>query len=121
MLRILEGDYSEPILPELGVNFLDEAEGDLRDWLSSEDGAFVPAAALLRAENGAGSEPLFWMSCWSSPRPRSWRTGAGQRGLARLRPGPSSVEAVAPPRSCAAREARRRLIRSPFRVTETGS
>jgi hypothetical protein len=58
VMQIREGDRT---LYELGVNFLDEREGDLRDRLSSEDGALAPAAALLRAENGAASEPLFWI------------------------------------------------------------
>jgi Ca-activated chloride channel homolog len=58
VLRILEGDQA---IYELGVNFLDETEGDLRDRLSSEDGAVATAGALLRADNGAGSDPLFWI------------------------------------------------------------
>jgi hypothetical protein len=58
VMRILEGDQA---IYELGINFLDETEGDLRDRLSSEDGAAAPAGALLRAENGAGSDPLFWI------------------------------------------------------------
>ena len=58
VMQILDGDQA---IYELSVNLLDEAEGDLRDRLSSEDGAFAPPAALLRAEHGAGSDPLFWI------------------------------------------------------------
>lgn len=57
VLRLFEGDR---VQYELGINLLDESEGDLRARVSSEDGAFATGAALLRAENGAASDPLFW-------------------------------------------------------------
>ena len=48
------------VLFELGVNFLDEAETDLRRQATAETGQLA-AAAGLRAESGPASDPLFWM------------------------------------------------------------
>ena len=71
LLQILEGDE---VLFELGVNFLDDAETDLRRQSTADAGAFADAAGL-RAESGAASDPLFWMllmaiagRCGASPR-----------------------------------------------------
>jgi hypothetical protein len=58
LLRVLEG---EKILYELGVNFLDEDEGDLRRAASGDSGAFETQAASLKTENGPASDPLFWL------------------------------------------------------------
>jgi Ca-activated chloride channel homolog len=64
LLQIVEGPErvggSETILFELGVNFLDEAESNLRDRLTAQAGRFAEVAAL-RAESGPESDPLFWM------------------------------------------------------------
>lgn len=57
LLEILEGDQ---VLFELGVNFLDEHETRLGDLATVETGALA-AAAGLRAESGAASDPLFWV------------------------------------------------------------
>ena len=56
-LEILEGDA---VLFELGVNFLDEAEPDLRKQQSQDVGSLadVPGA---RIESGPSSDPLFWI------------------------------------------------------------
>ena len=57
LLQILEGDQ---ILFELGVNFLDESESDLRRQSTAEAGGLTPSAGL-RAESGPASDPLFWI------------------------------------------------------------
>jgi hypothetical protein len=57
LLQILEGD---DIRFELGVNFLDDAESDLRRQTSADAGAFGDAPALRR-ESGPSSDPLFWI------------------------------------------------------------
>jgi Ca-activated chloride channel homolog len=57
LLQILEGDQ---ILFELGVNFLDESESDLRRQSSADAGGLAPSAGL-RAESGPSSDPLFWV------------------------------------------------------------
>ena len=63
LLQIVEGPErvggSETVLFELGVNFLDEAESNLRDRLTAQAGRFAGVAAL-RAESGPESDPLFW-------------------------------------------------------------
>jgi hypothetical protein len=57
LLQILEDDQ---VLFEIGVNFLDEAETSLRDRSTADTGAFANVAGM-RAENGAASDPLFWL------------------------------------------------------------
>jgi hypothetical protein len=57
LLQILEGDE---VLFELGVNFLDEAETNLRNQETAEAGAFTNGSGL-RAESGPASDPLFWI------------------------------------------------------------
>jgi hypothetical protein len=57
LLQILEGDA---VLFELGVNFLDESEANLRHQTTADAGALVDAAGL-RAESGPASDPLFWV------------------------------------------------------------
>jgi hypothetical protein len=63
LLQIVEGPAraggSETVLFELGVNFLDETESNLRDRTTAEVGRFADVAAL-RAESGPESDPLFW-------------------------------------------------------------
>jgi hypothetical protein len=58
LLQILEGDA---VLFELGVNFLDEDESNLRTKVTSETGKFDNASQGLRSENGSSSDPLFWV------------------------------------------------------------
>ncbi|MEO5823775.1 MAG: hypothetical protein ABIT71_24985, partial [Vicinamibacteraceae bacterium] len=63
VLQIVEGPErvggSETVLFELGVNFLDETESNLRDRVTADVGRFADVAAL-RAESGPESDPLFW-------------------------------------------------------------
>jgi hypothetical protein len=54
----LDGD---DVLFELGVNFLDEDETNLRAKSTSEIGKFDNASRGLRSENGPASDPLFWV------------------------------------------------------------
>ena len=56
-LQILDG---EEVLLELGVNFLDNSETDLRRQTTADSGALVGASGL-RAESGPESDPLFWV------------------------------------------------------------
>jgi hypothetical protein len=63
LLQILEnpkGLGREVVLFELGVNFLDEAETNLRN-LSTADVGEAADVAGLRAESGPASDPLFWL------------------------------------------------------------
>ena len=57
LLQILEGDE---VLFELGVNFLDESETNLRDQSTADAGELADVAGL-RAESGPASDPLFWV------------------------------------------------------------
>jgi hypothetical protein len=57
LLQILEGDA---VLFELGVNFLDESESNLRRQATADAGELTPAVGL-RAESGPSSDPLFWL------------------------------------------------------------
>jgi hypothetical protein len=58
LLQILDGD---DVLFELGVNFLDEDETNLRAKSTSEIGKFDSGSRGLRSENGPASDPLFWV------------------------------------------------------------
>lgn len=58
LLQVLDG---ADVRFELGVNFLDEIETNLRDRTSGEAGAFNPQAPALAAESGPASDPLFWV------------------------------------------------------------
>lgn len=58
LLQVMEGN---DVLFELGVNFLDEEESNLRDRTAVELGKFDGRAAGLRSENGPASDPLFWL------------------------------------------------------------
>ncbi len=64
LLQILEGPEriggGETVLFELGVNFLDESETNLRDRKTAAVGRFRDEAAV-RVESGPESEPLFWL------------------------------------------------------------
>ena len=64
LLQILEGSETiggnDTVLFELGVNFLDESESDLRDRQTAAVGRFTDVAAV-RAESGPESDPLFWL------------------------------------------------------------
>jgi Ca-activated chloride channel homolog len=64
VLQIVEGPErvggSETVLFELGVNFLDETESNLRDRATAEVGRFA-AVAAVRAASGPESDPLFWV------------------------------------------------------------
>jgi hypothetical protein len=57
LLQILEGDA---VLFEIGVNFLDESESNLRNRSTADIGALTEGAGL-RAESGPSSDPLFWV------------------------------------------------------------
>jgi hypothetical protein len=57
LLQLLEGDE---VLFEMGVNFLDEAETNLRSQSTAEAGE-LEGVADLRAEAGPASDPLFWV------------------------------------------------------------
>ena len=57
LLEILEG---EEVLFEIGVNFLDETEGDLRKQTTADAGSLAEASGL-HADAGVTSDPLFWM------------------------------------------------------------
>ena len=57
LLEILEGDE---VLFEIGVNFLDESESDLRSQSSAEIGVLTEVAGP-RGEGGPESNPLFWL------------------------------------------------------------
>jgi len=48
------------VLFELGVNFLDAREADLRRQATADLGALADAPGL-RAESGPASDPLFWI------------------------------------------------------------
>ena len=56
LLQIVEADR---VLYELGVNFLDEGESDLRRQASADSGD--RGGADVRAEGGPASDPLFWI------------------------------------------------------------
>jgi hypothetical protein len=64
LLQILEGaggvGGNEVALFELGVNFLDESEANLRDRMAADAGRFGDVGTL-RAESGPESDPLFWL------------------------------------------------------------
>ena len=64
LLQVIEGPGriggGETVLFELGVNFSDETESNLRDRLTANTGRFADVAAL-RAESGPESDPLFWV------------------------------------------------------------
>jgi hypothetical protein len=64
LLQIVEGPAhagaGETVLVELGVNFFDEVESNLRDRATADAGRFADAAAL-RAESGPEADPLFWV------------------------------------------------------------
>jgi hypothetical protein len=57
LLQILEDDE---VLFELGVNFLDEPETNLRHQSTADVGELTEVAGL-RAESGPASDPLFWV------------------------------------------------------------
>jgi hypothetical protein len=57
LLQVLEGD---DVLFEVGVNFLDEVESNLRNRSTADIGALTEGAGL-RAESGPSSDPLFWV------------------------------------------------------------
>jgi Ca-activated chloride channel homolog len=57
LLQIMEGD---DVLYELGVNFLDEAETDLRGQTTADSGELSEASGP-RTGGGPASDPLFWL------------------------------------------------------------
>ena len=57
LLQLLEGDE---VLFELGINFLDEREADLRRQTTAEAGTLTEATGF-RGESGPSSDPLFWL------------------------------------------------------------
>jgi Ca-activated chloride channel homolog len=63
LLQILdgpEGPGGDEVLFELGVNFLDESETNLRGLSTADVGGFGGVSGL-RAESGPESDPLFWL------------------------------------------------------------
>jgi len=63
LLQIIEdpdGTEGDAVLYELGVNFLDENEANLRDRSTGNAGQFADVSGL-RAETGPASDPLFWI------------------------------------------------------------
>ena len=57
LLQVLDGDTT---LVEVGVNFLDPHESNLRPQATADIGAFADDRGL-RAESGPASDPLFWV------------------------------------------------------------
>ena len=57
LLEILEGDT---VLFDIGVNFLDETESNLRKQSTADAGRFADVSGLS-AESGPASDPLFWI------------------------------------------------------------
>ena len=57
LLQLLEGNE---VLFELGVNFLDEREADLRRQATADAGTLTQAAGF-RGESGPWSDALFWL------------------------------------------------------------
>ena len=57
LLQILEGDA---VLFELGVNFLDESESNVRHQATADAGALRDTRGQ-RGESGPASDPLFWI------------------------------------------------------------
>jgi hypothetical protein len=58
LLQVMEGDR---VLFELGINFLDENESNLRNKSAIEIGRLNDSAGGLRSESGPASDPLFWV------------------------------------------------------------
>src|SRR5262249_37166209 len=77
LVQIMDGN---DVLFDLGVNFLDEDQTNLRDKQTSETGKLDSRVGGVRAENGPASDPLFWillviagcaiLSNWSLLQPR---------------------------------------------------
>ena len=57
LLQILEGDT---VLFDIGVNFFDETESNLRKQSTADAGRFADVSGLT-AESGPASDPLFWV------------------------------------------------------------
>jgi len=58
LAQILEGDQ---VRYEIGINPLDEAEGDLRQARTQTTGKFETARRQRTIESGAAFDPLFWL------------------------------------------------------------
>jgi hypothetical protein len=58
LVQVLEGP---DLVFEIGVNFLDETEANLRDRVPGEEGELSQSAAGIVAESGPASDPLFWV------------------------------------------------------------
>ena len=58
LAQILEGDQ---VRFEIGINPLDEPEGDLRRARTDTAGTFETAGRQRAIESGAGFDPLFWL------------------------------------------------------------
>ena len=78
LLELLEGDET---LFQLGVNFLDESESNLRASTEGETGELNRQAPGLRAESGPASDPLFWvlLTIAAVAIVTNWCLPAGQR------------------------------------------
>jgi hypothetical protein len=58
LIQIVEGERT---LFELGVNFLDESESDLRARGAGDSGAYRPQDGRQQAERSQSADPLFWV------------------------------------------------------------
>ena len=91
LAQILEGDQ---VRFEIGINPLDEPEGDLRRARTDTAGKFETANRERAIEGGAGLDPLFWLllavcaaamlgNWWLlTPRRVMARRGLGEGGVA---------------------------------------
>jgi len=86
LLQILEGDT---LLFEIGVNFFDERESNLRKQSTADAGRFADVSGFT-AEGGPASDPLFWILlaiATAAVVGNWWVLGSGV-GRQSLRPGP---------------------------------
>ena len=81
LLQVLEGDT---VLFDIGVNFLDETESNLRRQSTADAGRFADVSGLT-AESGPASDPLFWVLLTIATTAivgNWWVLGASVRGQA---------------------------------------
>ncbi len=81
LLQVLEGDT---VLFDIGVNFLDETESNLRKQSTADAGRFADVSGLT-AESGPASDPLFWVLLTIATTAivgNWWVLGASVRGQA---------------------------------------
>jgi hypothetical protein len=85
LLQVVEGDS---LLFDIGVNFFDETESNLRKQSTADAGQFAVVRGLT-AESGPASDPLFWvlLAIATAAIVGNWWVGAGARSQP-LRPLP---------------------------------